>query len=148
MMVTDMGGISTNHNPNTIPTTTGAAVSKGTYHTLHPTTTAAHATLGLTDSPLAIHAMTHPTGKVTTHPTPTTSPTDVTHATIPQTGASLTPTILTALHRKHSQETPRHSTLSYNHKPHHSKTVTIQDSPSDSFMTFWHMIYCKGDMCQ
>ena len=41
--------------------------------------------------------MTHPTGIVEPHPTLTTSPTDITHATIPWTKASLAPATPTAL---------------------------------------------------
>ena len=73
-------------------------------HTLppHPATTSAHAALQQMDIPIATHAMTHPTGIVTPHATFTTS-TNITHATIPWTRASLTPATLTTLHRKPSQ---------------------------------------------
>ena len=58
------------------------------------------------DASITISTMTYPTGTVTPHPTLTTSPTDVTHATILWTGATLTPVTPTALHKKHSQEKP------------------------------------------
>ena len=99
----DMGDISTDHNCTTIPTMTGtAAVLEGTHHASHPATVMAHATLQLKDALIATCAMTHPTGIVTPHATLTTSPTNITHTTIPQTGASLTPATLTALHGEHS----------------------------------------------
>ena len=102
-MVTDMGDISTGHNHATIPTVTGAvAVSESTNHAPHPVTAAAHATLWLRDASIVICAVTHPTGIDTPHPALATSPTDITHATIPQTGASLAPATHTTLHRKHS----------------------------------------------
>ena len=108
-MVTDMGDISTNHNPVSIPTTTGAAVSEYTHCAPHQATTEAHAALWLMDAPTAIHTMTHPTGIVTPHPPFATSPKDITHAIIPPAGAGLTPVTLTALHRKHSQERTSHT---------------------------------------
>ena len=72
-----------------------------------------------------------PTSIVTPHPRLAVSPTDVTHAT-PQTGASLAPATCTALHSQHSQEKPSNIQDLHPHKPHHSKTVTVQGSPSDS----------------
>ena len=81
-MVTDMGDISTNHNPTTIPTMTGAVVSEGTHCTPHPTTTAAHNTLWLMDAPIAICTITHSTSIVTCHPTLATFSADITHATM------------------------------------------------------------------
>ena len=126
ILVPDMGDISAGHSPATIPTVTKATVLEGTPCTPHPATTAALATLQLMDAPITTHAET-PTGIVTPHPTLTTSPADVIHAT-PQTRAGPT-----ALHRKHSQENPSHvQDCPSPHKPHHSKTVTFQDSPSDS----------------
>ena len=79
-MVTDMGD-----NPITIPTVTGAAVSEGACHVPHPTTAAAHAILQPMDASSGIFAVTYSIGIVTPHPTHTTSPADVTHATIPWT---------------------------------------------------------------
>ena len=97
------GDISTDHNHATISTVTGAAaVSEGIHHTPHPATVAAHATLWLMDAPIITCVMTHPTDIVTPYPTLATSPTYATYATIPQTGAGLTPTNLTTLYRKHS----------------------------------------------
>ena len=84
-MVPDMGDIPADHNPTTIPTLTGAAVSEGTHHAPHPATTAACATLQLMDAPIAICALTHPTGIVESHSTFTTSPRGITHATFPWT---------------------------------------------------------------
>ena len=109
IMVPELRDISANHNPTTIPTVTGAAVSEGTHHTPHPATAVAYATLWLIDAPIAICIMTHPTNIVTPHPALNISSRDVTHATIPQTRASLTPLTPTTLHRKHSQEKPSHT---------------------------------------
>ena len=81
-MVTHMGDISTDHNPTTIPTMTGATVSEDTYHAPHPPTAAAHATLWSMDAPTTIHAMTHKTGIFSPHPALATSPADVTHTAI------------------------------------------------------------------
>ena len=108
IMVPDMGDISANHNPVTTPTMTGTAVSEGTHCTPHPATAEVYSTLWLMDAPIAIHAMLHPTMIVTPHPTLTTSPADVTHAIIPQTGTSLSLATPTALHRNHSHEKPGH----------------------------------------
>ena len=81
-MDTDIGDISTNCNHTANPTMTGvAAVPEGTNSTPHPTTTVAHAALWLMDAPITTCTMTHPTGIVTSHPTPATSPTDITHIT-------------------------------------------------------------------
>ena len=82
-MVPYMGDISAGHSPAAIPTVTGAAASEGTNHAPHPVTTAAHA-------PFTTCAITHPTGIVTPHPTLTISPIDITHATMPQTVATIT----------------------------------------------------------
>ena len=102
-MVTDMGDISTNHNHTSIPTMTGTpAVSEGTHCTPHPTTSAAPAALWPMDIPVAIHTVTHSSCIVTPHAALATSPTDITHATIPQTRAGLNPATPTVLHRKHS----------------------------------------------
>ena len=68
-MFTDMGDISTDHNPIAIPTTTGAAVSEGTHHVPHPATTAACTTLWPMNSSIAICAVSHSTGILTLHPT-------------------------------------------------------------------------------
>ena len=99
-----MGHISTDHNSTAAPTTTGAAaVTEGTHHTTHPTITGGHVTLWLTNASITTHAATHPTGIFVPHFKHATSPTDVAHATFPQTIASLAPATLTALHRDHSQ---------------------------------------------
>ena len=76
---------------------------KSTHCAPYPATAVASTALQLTDTPISIHAMTHLTGTVALHSTLTTSPADVIHATILQPKAGLTPAILTALHRKHSQ---------------------------------------------
>ena len=99
-----MVDISTNHNPAAIPTKTGAVVSEGTHCTLHPATQAAYTAIWLMDTPIVIYTMTHPNSIVTSHPTLTTSPTDITDTTIPWTRAGLIPLTPTALHRKQSQE--------------------------------------------
>ena len=52
---------------------------------------------------IAICAVTHPTSIVTPHPTLAISSPDITHATIPRTGAGLIPATLATLPRKHSQ---------------------------------------------
>ena len=52
--------------------------------------------------PITTCAMTHPTGIVAPYPAFTISPTNITHTTIPQTGASITPATLTAMHGEHS----------------------------------------------
>ena len=108
IMVLHVGDISAHHNPTTIPITTGVAVSEGTYHVPHLATTAVHSALLLVDVPIAIHAMTHLTSIITPHPALTISPTDLTHATIPQTRTSPAPTTPTALHRKYGTEKPSH----------------------------------------
>ena len=101
---TDMKDISTDHNHTTIPNMTeAAAVTKGTHCAPHPASTVAPATLWPMHVPIATCAMTHPTGIVTPYLKHTTFPTDATHATVPQTTASLAPTTLTALHGNHSQ---------------------------------------------
>ena len=61
------------------------------------------------EAPIATHTMTHPTGTVGLHPTLAISPTDVTHATIPCTGAAIAPATTTTLHRNKSQEKPSHT---------------------------------------
>ena len=55
------------------------------------------------DASIATHMMTHPTGIVMPHLGLTTSPTDITHATIPRTVARLASATHTALHGDHSQ---------------------------------------------
>ena len=107
--VLDMGDLSANHNPTAIPTMTGVAVSEGIHQAPHPATAVAHAALQLMDAPITICTMTHPTGKVTPHSTLTTSPTGLTHTTIPQTRASLDPATPIILHRKYSQEKTSHT---------------------------------------
>ena len=132
-MVIDMGDISTDHNPTTVPTATGTAVSEGTHHTPHPATAAAHAALWLMDSPITFHAMTHPTSIVTPHPTLTTSPADVTHVTILQTRASLipaTPTACTGNTAMKSQAMPK--TFKPQINPSLPKLSSSSIPPSDS----------------
>ena len=90
IIVPDRGEISADHNLTAIPTMTGVAVSEGTHCTLYLATTVAHAALLPMDAPMAIWIMTHPTGIVTPNLALVTSSTDLTHATIPQTGAGLT----------------------------------------------------------
>ena len=82
--------------------TGAAAVPEGTHYAPHPATAVACATLWLMDAPISTCTRTHPIGIVSPLPTLTTSPTNVTHTTIPQTGAGLTPAALTALHGEHS----------------------------------------------
>ena len=84
------------------------------------------------DAPTAIYAMTVPTGIVTSHSGLATSPMDISHTIITQTGASLTPATPTTLHRKHRQKRPNQIQDFQPHKPCYSSTVTIQDSPLDS----------------
>ena len=108
IMVPDMGDISAGHSPTAIPTATGTVVSEGTHCSPHPATTTTFAALQLMGAPIATCAMTHPTGIVTSHPTLTISPTDVTCPAIPLTGAALAPATPTTLQRKHSQEKPSH----------------------------------------
>ena len=79
-----MGDISTNYKSTAIPTMTGAAVSEGKHHTPHPAITAAQTTLWLMEAPIAIHAVIHPTGIATLNAVLSTSPTGISHATIPQ----------------------------------------------------------------
>ena len=103
-MLTDMGNISTSHNHTAVPTTTGAAaVSKDTHHAPHPATTVPCITLQPMDALITICTVTHLTGIVAPNPTLATSPTDITHGSTPQTGASITPATPTKLHRKNSQ---------------------------------------------
>ena len=103
-MGTDVGDIVTDHNHAAIPTTTAAAaVTKGIHAAPHLATTAAHTALWLIDAPIASYTRTHPTDIVTPNLKLTTSPTNITNATIPWTIASLTPTTFTTLHRDHSQ---------------------------------------------
>ena len=105
---TDMADISANHNHTPNPTTTGAAVVIDDTHCApHPATAVAYATLWLTDALITTHARTHPTGIVTPHLEHATSLNDVTHDTTPQTIASLTLATLTAVHKDHSQATPK-----------------------------------------
>ena len=129
-MVIDIRDISTYQNPTAIPTATGLAVSEGSQCTPHSATTVAHATFWVMDVPIAICTVTYQTGIVTPLPTLATSPMNITHTTITQTRASL---LLLHCTGKHSQEKPSHTQdLQPPHKPHHSKTVLTQDSPSDS----------------
>ena len=79
-MVTDMGYISTNHNPATVPTMTGAAVSEDTQCSSSSHCSSSCCPFGQWVFPLTICAMTYPTSIVTPHPTLTTSPADITHA--------------------------------------------------------------------
>ena len=75
----------------------------------------------------------HTPQTVTLYPEGATSSTSVTHGTVPQTRASLTPATFTALHREHSWwGKPSHTQDLSPHKSHHFKTVIIQNSPSDS----------------
>ena len=108
-MVTIIGDISTDYNPSTIPTTTEETVLEGTHHAPHPAITAAHVALWLMNVLIAICALTHSTGIIAPHPALTVSTADITHATIPQTRASLIPAFPTTLHRNHSQEKPSHT---------------------------------------
>ena len=103
-MGTDMEGISTDHDHTTIPTMTeAAAVSEGAYHHSSIQQAAVAGTaLWPMDTPITIHTMTHPLGIVAPHPTLTTSPTNITHATIPWTGDDLTSATLTTWHGEHS----------------------------------------------
>ena len=108
-MGADMGDISTDHNPPAIPTTTGAAVSEGTHQAPHPGSTPVHATLQPVYAPITICTMTHPISIVTPHPT-LTSPINITHTTIPQTKAGITPVTPTPLQgnaAKKSQAMPK-----------------------------------------
>ena len=58
----EIGGISTDHNYIIYPTMTGvAAVMEGTHYAPHPATTAAYATLQLTDAFITTCIKTHPT---------------------------------------------------------------------------------------
>ena len=130
IMVPDIGAISAGHTPFTIPITTEAAFLEGTPHVPLPATTAVHTPLQLMDAPITTCAIT-PTGIVAPHPTLATYPTYVTHTTT-QTGNGL---ISSTSHHtaqepqaRKAKQCPRPSTP---HKPHHSKTVIIQDSPSD-----------------
>ena len=101
---TDMGDISIDHNHTTISTAAeAAAITKGTHHTPQSAFTVAHTTLWLVNTPIATHTATCTMGIVVLHLEHTTSPNDITHATIPQTVAGFTQATLTALHRDHSQ---------------------------------------------
>ena len=100
----DMGDISANHNHANILTMRGtAAVTAGVHCAAHPATTVACADLWLMGAPIATPTMTHPTDIVAPHCRLTTSPTGITHATIPWMGASLAPVTLTTLLMEHSQ---------------------------------------------
>ena len=129
-MVPDIGDISLDNSPTAIPIVTEGAVLEGTPHALLPATTAAYNILQLMDTSITPCTM-RSTGIVTPHPTLTTSPADITH-TPPWTRASPAPAPPTTQHRNLSQEKPNSAQDQPPHKPHHSKTVTIQDSPSDS----------------
>ena len=102
IMVTDMGDISTSHNHITAPILTGATAVSEEHYTLHPTTTVIDTNLWQMDISIAIHTTTHPTGIVAPHLALTTSPTDISHATIPWTRTSLGQATPTTLHSKHS----------------------------------------------
>ena len=125
---------STYHNHAATSNVTGAGVvSEGTHCVPHPATAAALTALQPTDANITTHAMTHPTGIVTPHPTLTTSPGNITHTTVLLTRASLTPATLTTQHGKHRQGESQAMPKTFNpHKSHHSKAVIIQDSQSDS----------------
>ena len=91
-----MEDISTDHNHTTDTTMTGAAtVTEHTHHIPHPSTTAACATLWLTETLIATLAKAYPTGIVELHLKHATSSTNITHTTISQT--------LTTQHEDHSQ---------------------------------------------
>ena len=81
IMALDIGDISAGHSPVLIPTESAAACV--TPHVM--------------DGPITPHTLL-PTGKVTLHPTLTTSPVGATHAT-PQTGASLAPAAPSTQHK-------------------------------------------------
>ena len=134
-MGTDMGDISSDQNHTAIPTVKrAAAFMEGTHCFPHPTTTVAHTTFWPMDAPITTCAVTHPTSIVATHLEHTTSPTNITHTTIAQTVASLAPATLTATawRPQPMKKSKPHPMPSTPHKSHHSRTVIIQDSPSDS----------------
>ena len=99
-----MEDISAGYSLTTIQTMIETSVSEGTPHTPHPATAAAPTALWLMDTPTLTCAM-KSTSIVVPHPSLTTPPADITHATL-QTGASLTPVTPIALHRKHCQVRP------------------------------------------
>ena len=130
IMVPDIGDISAGNSHTLIPNATEAAVLGGTPHTLLPATTAAHAATQLMNIPI-IPCVMIPTGIVILHPTFTSFAMGATHTT-PQTRAGLIqqpPLHSTRFSTQESQATPK----TFNpHKLYCPKTVTIQDSPSDS----------------
>ena len=71
------------------------------------------------------------TGIVTSHPALTISPAGTTHTT-PWADADSTPAAPSKQHKILSPGRYRNSQELNPHKPHHPKTVTIQDSFSDS----------------
>ena len=131
IVVPGIGDITADYSPTPILTVTEAGALEGTPCALLPATTAVHATPQPMDAPITPHA-TIPTGIVTPHPALTIPPTSATHAT-PQTRATLIPAAPTTQHKFLSpgrlSNAQRPSTP---HKPHCPKTVTIQDSSSDS----------------
>ena len=130
----NMGEISTNHNHAAIPNTTGAAaVTEGTHHAPNLATTVACVALWPMDAPIATQIMKHPTCIVAPHLELTTSPFNVTHATIPQTVASLSPQLLPQCRGITADEEGQATPKTFNpHKSHSSKIVIIQDSSADS----------------
>ena len=125
-MVSDMGDISAGHSPAAILTSKGEAVSEVTNHTPPPATTAAH-------TPIATCTMIHLMGIVATHPTlphfshrchPCHYSTDQSHS-----HSRNACHVAQELQPRKAKPCPRPSS---SHKPHCSKTVTIQHSPSDS----------------
>ena len=104
IMASDIGDISTDHSPTTIPTMTEAAVLEGKPHAPLPANAAAYATFWLMDVPITPHTVIS-AGIVTPYPALATSSTDITTAT-PWIGASLSPATPTAQHRNPSPEKP------------------------------------------
>ena len=102
-MSTNIGDNSTNHNHAAIPTMTGAAaVPEGTLHS--PSCHCRSSCCPLADGHLHCHSCHDtPNRHSHTHSTLATSPTDMTHTTIPQTRAGLTGATLTTWDSKHSQ---------------------------------------------
>ena len=130
IIVPNMGDISAGQSPSTIPTVTEAAVLEGTSDALLPAIVAGNTTLWLIDAPITTHSVTPP-GIVTPHPILATSPTDITYPTL-QTGAGLTPATPTTQQRNLSRKAKQFLRPSTPHEPNCFRTVTIQDSPSDS----------------
>ena len=124
-MVPDIGDITADHSPTPIQKLTEAVALEGTPHVSLPSTAAACTALQPMDAPITPHTVI-PTG-IVTHPTLT-----IHSCHSMDWSQSHSSSYHHAAQDSQPSKIKQHPRLSTPHKSHHPKTVTIQDSPSDS----------------